>query len=177
MWVAKNRQKPPEQNAFAQRARRKRGQPETPAPQASEAPREPAAVADQMPDLDALREAAQAAAELVGATTPQAVPYDRNSASEEYTQAPDIATVPEPQSEPEQPRGGRKPSPEVAERKAAVLRLVQGAGSEGIRKRDLAAQLDVKETQLQPLLAHWQGEGKVENRRMPETREFRWFAL
>jgi hypothetical protein len=178
MWVAKNRQKPPEENAFAKRARRKRGAPSAPAPEVAPEPYqapEPATVADQMPDLAALREAAQAAAELVNATTPKAASFERNPESAEYAQAPDIATVPE--AEPAEVQRGRKPSTEVQERKEAVLRLVREAGSAGIKKAELAAVMELKETQVSPALAHWQQEGKVENRRMPETREFRWFAL
>ena len=125
MWVARNRQKPPEENSFAQRARMKRGEAEAPAaPSAPVDERTPVEVGDAMPDLQALREATLKAA---------AVPFDRNPASEEYTQAPDISAYAEVSQEagltPEEATAERKrgrPRPQaVIERDARVLQLVK----------------------------------------------------
>lgn len=160
-WVAKNRQKPPEENAFAQRARRlRRGQ--KPEPEAAPAPVSqpestpgPSEVADAMPDLEALREAAQKAAELIHA--------------EEQ----------EPQSDPEPEKGrrGRKPSPAVQARNARILDIVQKAGTTGISKPDIAKALDgEKELQVYTSLRQLQGEGKVESKYL-DGLGYRWIAV
>lgn len=177
-WVAKNRQKAPEENAFAQRARRlRRGQKSEPvaAPEPVSEPEktpEPSEVADAMPDLQALREAAEKAAALVHAEEAKAVPFDRNPESEEYTQAPDIATVPEP----EKGKRGRKPSPEVQARNARVLDAVVKAEQVGISKPAIAELLGEKEQQVYTSLRQLQGDGKVDVKHVEGT-GYRWFAV
>lgn len=176
-WVAKNRQKAPENNAFAERARRKRrGQPEPEAaPEPVSEPEivpEPSEAAERMPDLQALREAADLAAALVHAEEAKSVPFDRNPASEEYTQAPDIATVPEP----EKGKRGRKPSPEVQARNARVLDAVRKAEQVGISKPAIAELLEEKEQQVYTSLRQLQADGKVDVRHM-EGLGYRWFVL
>jgi hypothetical protein len=176
-WVAKNRQKAPEQNAFAERARRKRTRNPNPEPVSEpfsepETTLEPSEVADAMPDLQALREAAEKAAALVHAEEAKAVPFDRNPESEEYTQAPDIATVPEP----EKGKRGRKPSPAVQERNARILEIVKNAEQVGISKPDIAAILEEKEQQVYTSLRQLQAEGKVESKYL-DGLGYRWLAL
>ena len=114
MYVAKSRQKPAE-NAFEKRARLKTEAAEAKAAAAAPAP---AAPLEPKPDAEALAKAA--------------VPFDRNPASEEYTQAPDIATV-----EPQKGKRGRKPDPAVQERNARVLEAVVKAGPVAFRSRTL----------------------------------------
>lgn len=182
-WVAKSRQKPPEENAFAQRARRlRRGQ--KPEPEAAPEPisepetvPEPSEVADAMPDLQALREAADKAAALVHAEEAKAVPFDRNPESEEYTQAPDISTVnPSGPSDLEKGKRGRKPSPAVQARKTKILDAVRKAEQVGISKPALAELLGEKEQQVYTSLRQLQADGKVDVRHM-EGLGYRWFAL
>jgi len=178
-WVAKNRQKAPEQNAFAERARRKRTRNPNPEPEAApeavsepEKAPEPSEVADAMPDLQALREAAEKAAALVHAEEAKAVPFDRNPESEEYTQAPDIATV----VEPEKGKRGRKPSPAVQERNARVLDAVRKAEQVGISKPALAELLEEKEQQVYTSLRQLQADGKVDVKHLDGI-GYRWLAL
>lgn len=160
-WVARNRQKAPENNAFAERARRKRTrnpnpEPEETAPEAVSAPDrtpEPVEVADSMPDLQALREAAQQVSEMIHA--------DR---------------VAEATPEPEAPRRGRQPDPAVQERHARVLALVQEAGQEGTTKPKLAEDLEEKEQQVYTSLRALQKDGKVESKYL-DGLGYRWIAV
>lgn len=156
-WVAKNRQKAPEQNAFAERARRKRTRNPNPESEAASEPvsepqalPEPVEVAESMPDLQALREAAEKAAALIHAD--------------------------EPEPEPEASRRGRKPDPAVTERTARVLEEVQKAGASGISKPQLAEVLGEKEQQVYTSLRALQKDGKVESKSL-EGLGYRWLAL
>lgn len=168
MWVARNRQKAPEDNAFAQRARRKRGETKPPAaPSAPEPAPTPVEVADAMPDLQALREATLKAA---------AVPFDRNPESEEYTQAPDISAYAEEEATAERKRGRPRPQA-VIERDARVLQLVKDAEQVGISKPEIAALMDEKEQQVYTSLRQLQKEGHVENRYVTDIKAYRWFAV
>lgn len=176
-WVARNRQKAPENNPFAKRAQRnrRRGAPPEKAPEPVSEPEktpEPSEVADAMPDLQALREAAEKAAALVHAEEAKAVPFDRNPESEEYAQAPDISTV----SEPEKGKRGRKPSPAVQERNARVLDAVRKAEQVGISKPAIAELLEEKEQQVYTSLRQLQADGKVDVRHVEGT-GYRWFAV
>lgn len=179
-WVAKNRQKPPEDNAFAQRARRQRGgQPDAapePVSEPEKAP-EPSEVADTMPDLQALREAARKAAALVHEEEAKAW---INPDPEEITAgvrvvAPTNAEL-EPEPETEKPRRGRKPSPEVQARNARVLEIVKNAEQVGISKPDIAAILEEKEQQVYTSLRQLQAEGLVESKYL-DGLGYRWLAL
>jgi hypothetical protein len=154
MYVAKSRQKPAE-NAFEKRARLK-----TEAAEAKAAATAPAPVApvEPKPDAEALAKSS--------------VPFDRNPASEEYTQAPDIATV-----EPAKGKRGRKPDPAVQERNARVLEAVVKAGPVGISKPDIAAQLNgEKEQQIYTSLQKLRDEGKVKSEYL-DGLGYRWLAL
>jgi hypothetical protein len=169
-WVAKNRQKAPEQNAFAERARRKRTRNPNPEPEPAPEPvsepqavPEPVEVADSMPDLQALREAAEKAAALIHA--------DEAKAADEA-----VALGQELQPQPEAPRRGRKPDPAVMERTAKTLEAVQKAGAAGISKPDLAAALEEKEPQVYTSLRALQKEGKVESKYL-DGLGYRWIAL
>lgn len=174
MWVATNRQKPPEENAFAERARRKRHGHEIAAEAASAAQKapEPSEVADSMPDLQALREAAEKANALIHAAQAPAVPFERNPDSEEYVQAPDIAAVPEP----EKSRRGRQPSPEVQARHARVLEAVRNAEQVGIAKPAIAELLGEKEDQVYTSLRKLQGDGLVKSEYVDGV-GYRWIAV
>lgn len=167
-WVAKNRQKPPEDNAFAQRARRnRRGQPEA-APEPVSEPEttpEPSEVADAMPDLQALREAAEKAAALVH--------EEESKAADELSR---LGQEIQPEPEAEKPRRGRKPSPEVQARNARVLEIVKNAEQVGISKPDIAAILEEKEQQVYTSLRQLQAEGLVESKYL-DGLGYRWLAL
>lgn len=162
-WVAKNRQKPPEENAFAKRAQRNRRAADRLAEsKAAEAPTEPqsvpesAEVADAMPDLQALREAQEKAADELS------------------TLGQEIQAEPEPEAD--KPRRGRKPSPEVQARNAKVLELVRQSEQVGISKPDIAAILEEKEQQVYTSLRQLQGEGLVESKYL-DGLGYRWLAL
>lgn len=180
-WVARNRQKPPEENAFAQRARRnRRGQP---APEAAPEPvsepekaPEPSEVADAMPDLQALREAAQKAAALVHAeeAQPEPEPTPEEETAAILADPNTMAAIAE--AEAEKPRRGRKPSPEVQARNARVLEIVKDAEQVGISKPDIAGIMKEKEQQVYTSLRQLQGEGLVDVRHVEGT-GYRWFAL
>lgn len=192
-WVATNRQKAPENNAFAKRAQRnrERGNPTKAAPEPVSEPEtapEPSEVADRMPDLQALREAAEQAAALIHAEEVKAVPFERNPDSGQFVQAPDIAAVEaadklttlgqeiQPEPEPTKGKRGRKPSPEVQARNARILDIVQEAGAAGISKPDIAKALDgEKEQQVYTSLRQLQGEGKVESKYL-DGLGYRWIA-
>jgi len=99
-----------------------------------------------------------------------AAPFVRNSESEEYTQAPDIATVPD--------RGrGRPKSEATEERQRRILELLNTAGNIGMSKPDLAAQLGEKEANVYTALSKLAAAGQVESRRDPETRKYAWYAV
>jgi hypothetical protein len=165
-WVAKNRQKPPEENAFAQRARRNRRGQEPPqaAPEPVSEPEktpEPSEVADAMPDLQALREAAQKAAAVI---------HEKDEAKAEGKLDEFLAV------EPEKPRRGRKPSPEVQARNARVLEIVKNAEQVGISKPDIAAIMEEKEQQVYTSLRQLQAEGLVESKYL-DGLGYRWLAV
>lgn len=170
-WVAKNRQKAPEENAFAQRARRlRRGQKPEPvaAPEPVSEPEktpEPSEVADAMPDLQALREAAEKAAALVHA--------EEAKAADELTA---LGQEIQPEPEPEKGKRGRKPSPEVQARNARVLDAVVKAEQVGISKPAIAELLGEKEQQVYTSLRQLQGDGKVDVKHVEGT-GYRWFAV
>jgi len=175
-WVAKNRQKAPEENAFAKRARRNRTRNPNPEPETAPEPisepettPEPSAVADAMPDLQALREAAEKAAALIHA--------DEVKAADELSAlGQEIQGEPEPEPEPETSRRGRKPDPAVAERTAKILEEVRQAGASGISKPDLAEKVQEKEQQVYTSLRQLQKDGKVESKYL-DGLGYRWVAL
>lgn len=177
MYVARSRQKPPE-NAFQMRSRMKAEQ------EAAEAAAKatPAPV-EQTPDLDALREAAARAAALVHGLVPESAPEpqpDDMSGHEilasTYDEVESFAKAEAAQKEPE-PTRGRPASSTVAERTARILELIVKAGSEGISKPDLAAAVETKEANVQVALGKLKDAGKVESRRLPDTGKYRWFAV
>lgn len=172
-WVAKSRQKPPEENAFAQRARRlRRGHKTEPeaAPEPVSAPEstpEPSEVADAMPDLQALREAADKAAALVHSEEAKAA--DELSALGQEIQ-------PEPEPETGKAKRGRPQSAAVKERNARILEIVKKSEQVGISKPDIAELLGEKEQQVYTSLRQLQGEGLVESKYL-DGLGYRWLAL
>lgn len=175
-WVATNRQKAPEDNAFARRAQRNRQRGKAPEPISEpETALEPSEAADRMPDLQALREAAASAAALIH--------DDRDPASGQFVQSPEKAADEltalgqeiQPEPEPEKGKRGRKPSPEVQARNARILEIVQKAGAAGISKPDIAAELKEKEQQVYTSLRQLQGDGKVESKYL-DGLGYRWIA-
>lgn len=175
MYVAKSRQKPPE-NAFQMRSRMKAEQEAAEAAKA--APREPAQVADQMPDLDALREAAARAAALVHAAEPELKTFDDavEDANRPTFNSAELGGVSGVDEAPE-PTRGRPASSTVAERTARILELITEAGDAGISKPDLAAAVETKEANVQVALGKLKDAGKVESRRLPDTGKYRWFLV
>lgn len=188
MYVARSRQKPPE-NAFQMRSRMKAEQ--EAAEQAAKAAPSPAELADSMPDLDALREAAARAAALVHGPVAESAPEKdsgdlealREAAAKAVAERTDVGltslTAVKPSevaTEPEATRG-RPASSTVAERTARILELVTEAGSEGISKPDLAAAVETKEANVQVALGKLKDAGKVESRRLPDTGKYRWFLV
>lgn len=184
MYVARSRQKPPE-NAFQMRSRMKAEQ------EAAEQAAKAAAVpVEQTPDLDSLREAAARAAALVHASETVVdnpgeiaeiaeslrgkgelhIPESMALTSLTAVKPSEVAAEPEPTR-------GRPASPTVAERTARILELVVSAGSEGISKPDLAAAVETKEANVQVALGKLKDAGKVESRRLPDTGKYRWFAV
>lgn len=147
MFVARNRQRPPEENAFAKRARTKRE-----AAASAEAPAAPAvAVSGEVSELSV--PAVEAPADVAGAPV-ETTPTTEHSA-----------------------RRGRPRSAAVEERNAKVLELVGGAQRDGIAKSDIAELLGEKEQQVYTSLRQLAQDGKVESRNVPEAGEYRWFAL
>ena len=179
-YVARSRQKPPE-NAFQMRSRMKAEQEAAEAAKA--APREPAVVADSMPDLDALREAAARAAALVHGPVAESAPELRTfedlvKDAEQSSSTPNeqLGGVTGVVIDPE-PTRGRPASSTGAERTARILELIVSAGSEGISNPDLAAAVETKEANVQVALGKLKDAGKVESRRLPDTGKYRWFAV
>lgn len=177
MYVARSRQKPPE-NAFQMRSRMKAEQ-----EAAEQAAKATPAPTEQAPDLDALREAAARAAALVhGAETAQDYgpgPEDMRGheiLASTYDEVESFAKAEAERTEPE-PTRGRPASSTVAERTARILELIMSAGSEGISKPDLAAAVGTKEANVQVALGKLKDAGKVESRRLPDTGKYRWFRV
>lgn len=176
MYVARSRQKPPE-NAFQMRSRMKAEQEaEAEAKESAKRFAKKASVNDQAPDLDALREAAARAAALVHGTELEAelkvledmrgVEVTASTVDEDKV----IIDAPEPTR-------GRPASSTVAERTARILELITESGTEGISKPDLAAAVETKEANVQVALGKLKDAGKVESRRLPDTGKYRWFAV
>jgi multidrug efflux pump subunit AcrB len=170
-WVARSRQKPPEENAFAQRAKRlRRGQKPEPqaAPEPVSAPEktpEPSEVADAMPDLQALREAAEKAAALVHSEEAKAA--DELSALGQEIQ---------PETDQGKAKRGRPQSAAVKERNARILEIVKKSEQVGISKPDIAELLGEKEQQVYTSLRQLQAEGLVESKYL-DGLGYRWLAL
>lgn len=176
MYVAKSRQKPPE-NAFQMRSRMKAEQ------EAAEAAKATPAPVEQTPDLDALREAAARAAALVHGPVAESAPElktfeDLVKDAEQSSSTPNeqLGGVTGVVIDPE-PTRGRPASSTVAERTARILELIVSAGDEGISKPDLAAAVETKEANVQVALGKLKDAGKVESRRLPDTGKYRWFTV
>lgn len=175
MYVARSRQKPPE-NAFQMRSRMKAEQ------EAAEAAKAAPTPVEQTPDLDALREAAARAAALVhGAETAQDYgpgPEDVNIREPVLVSVDEVESFAKAEAVTEsEPTRGRPASSTVAERTARILELITGAGDEGISKPDLAAAVETKEANVQVALGKLKDAGKVESRRLPDTGKYRWFLV
>ena len=176
MYVAKSRQVPPE-NAFS---RRRKAQAELEAKEAAKRMPEPAVVADQMPDLDALREAAARAAALVhgeGTRTfaeavddaEQAARVDFNSSELDDDNATDEA--------PEDKPRGRPKSSAAEERANRVLELVTQAGSDGTTKAALVQATGENPPNVNTSLQRLKDEGKIDSKPVEGSKALAWFAV
>lgn len=174
MYVARSRQKPPE-NAFQMRARMKAEQ------EAAEAAKAAPMPVEQTPDLDALREAAARAAALVhgpvAESAPEPKPEDMRGHEILASTFDEVESFAKAESDRAEPTRGRPASSTVAERTVRILELIVSAGSEGISKPDLAAAVKTKEANVQVALGKLKDAGKVESRRLPDTGKYRWFAV
>ena len=177
MYVARSRQKPPE-NAFQIRSRLKAAQEAAEAEKA--APIAP--VQEPFPteaEAIALREAVARAAALVHGSEPEPDEDDTEETSMRGTSVTAVA-VDEVESftaaTKEADGRGRPPSSTVAERTACVLELIVEAGSEGISKPALAEAVGTKEANVYTSLRKLQGAGQVETRQLPD-KTYRWFAV
>ena len=153
MFVATNRQRPPQDNAFARRAQMKRG-----GPIASEAApeTEPLTVVEN-PDVAKMQELL-AAAQVTEEPAPP-------------------AADPEPETEPE-PKGrpGRAKSAATLGREAKVLEYVTDAKQVGVTKAVLSQLIGATPQQVNAALQALAAEGKVESKPKPDSKALLWFA-
>ena len=173
MYVAKSRQVPPE-NAFS---RRRKAQAELEAREAAKRMPEPAVVADQMPDLDALREAAARAAALVHGPVTEPAPepeWVEASGHEPVLIAVDDG---EQFSAAEESKRGRPKSSAAEERANRVLELVTQAGSDGTTKAALVAATGENPPNVNTSLQRLKDEGKIESRSVEGSKALAWFAV
>lgn len=168
-WVAKNRQKAPE-NAFMKRARLKaeadeKRAAERAAASVSESESTPEVAPE--PDFEALRKAALNMVEELR-------PNTEGMKGVEVT----ASTIDEDKTLPTAPAStrGRKKSEATAKRDAAVLETVQAAGPEGISKPDIAVKVEEKEQQVYTSLQLLRNEGKVKSEYI-DGLGYRWIAL
>jgi hypothetical protein len=163
-FVATNRQRAPE-NGFQKRARLKR--------EAEEVRVAAAAAAIPVPDLAALRKAAEDAAALVHAAEP-AEPLTLDTLIEAAAEAGagpgHDAEVEEPE-----PKRGRPMSAAVIKRNATILQLL-AENPEGLSKPQLATELQEKEANVYSSLRRLQSDGKV---RMENTEgtKYLWYLV
>jgi hypothetical protein len=173
MYVAKSRQVPPE-NAFS---RRRKAQAELEAKEAAKRMPEPAAVAEQMPDLDALREAATRAAALVHAPAVESDPElksyedlvkDADAVKTEF----DINGDDVPRD-----RRGRPKSSAAEDRANRVLELVTQAGTVGVTKAALVQATGENPPNVNTSLQRLKDEGKIDSKPVEGSKALAWFAV
>jgi hypothetical protein len=173
MYVAKSRQVPPE-NAFS---RRRKAQAELEAKEAAKRMPEPAVVAEQMPDLDALREAAMRAAALVHGSEIGPAPEANPEAVS--VREPVLIAVDEVEqfTAAEESRRGRPKSSAAEERANRVLELVTQAGSDGTTKAALVQATGENPPNVNTSLQRLKDEGKIDSKPVEGSKALRWFAV
>lgn len=173
MYVAKSRQVPPE-NAFS---RRRKAQAELEAREAAKRMPEPAVVAEQMPDLDALREAAMRAAALVHGAEIGPAPVSEPEAVS--VREPVLIAVDEVEqfTAAEESKRGRPKSSAAEERANRVLELVTQAGSDGTTKAALVAATGENPPNVNTSLQRLKDEGKVDSKPVEGSKALAWFAV
>ena len=176
MYVAKSRQVPPE-NAFS---RRRKAQAELEAKEAAKRMPDPAVVADQMPDLDALREAAARAAALVHGPVAESAPEPKwveSSGHEPVLIAVDDDEQFTEATAAEESRRGRPKSSAAEERANRVLELVTQAGSDGTTKAALVQATGENPPNVNTSLQRLKDEGKIDSRPVEGSKALAWFAV
>lgn len=168
MYVAKSRQVPPE-NAFS---RRRKAQAELEAREAAKRMPEPAVVADQMPDLDALREAAARAAALVHGPVTESVPEPEPEGMELTS-----LTAVKPSDITEESKRGRPKSSAAEDRANRVMELVTQAGSDGTTKAALVAATGENPPNVNTSLQRLKDEGKIDSKPVEGSKALAWFAV
>lgn len=173
MYVAKSRQVPPE-NAFS---RRRKAQAELEAKEAAKRMPEPAVVADQMPDLDALREAAARAAALVHGPSAESAPEPEPEAVS--VREPTLIAVDEVEqfSAAEESKRGRPKSSAAEERANRVLELVKGSGTVGVTKAALVRSTGENPPNVNTSLQRLKDEGKIDSKPVEGSKALAWFAV
>lgn len=173
MYVAKSRQVPPE-NAFS---RRRKAQAELEAREAAKRMPEPAVVADQMPDLDALREAAARAAALVHGPVAESAPEPEPEAVS--VREPVLIAVDEVEqfTAAEESKRGRPKSSAAEERANRVLELVTQAGSDGVTKAALVQATGENPPNVNTSLQRLKDEGKIDSKPVEGSKALAWFAV
>lgn len=187
MYVAKSRQVPPE-NAFS---RRRKAQAELEAKEAAKRMPEPAVVADQMPDLDALREAAARAAALVHGSTAESetmatgtIPEAafRQAVADEMNADTGLTSITavkpsEAQAEAEESKRGRPKSSAAEDRANRVLELVKGSGTVGVTKAALVRSTGENPPNVNTSLQRLKDEGKIDSKPVEGSKALAWFAV
>lgn len=173
MYVAKSRQVPPE-NAFS---RRRKAQAELEAKEAAKRMPDPAAVAEQMPDLDALREAAARAAALVHGPVVESAPQAEPEAAS--VREPTLIAVDEVEqfNAAEESKRGRPKSSAAEERANRVLELVTHAGTVGVTKAALVEATGENPPNVNTSLQRLKDEGKIDSKPVEGSKALRWFAV
>lgn len=173
MYVAKSRQVPPE-NAFS---RRRKAQAELAATEAAKRMPEPAVVADQMPDLDALREAAARAAALVHGPSAESAPEPEPEAVS--VREPTLIAVDEVEqfSAAEESKRGRPKSSAAEDRANRVLELVKGSGTVGVTKAALVRSTGENPPNVNTSLQRLKDEGKIDSKPVEGSKALAWFAV
>ena len=150
-YVATNRQRPPEDNAFARRARSKRREPE------------PEPVKEVTPLVDS-------------APVGEVLPLAEAKAQVLLAAAAAEVSVSESEPDPEPKRGGRVKSQATIDREAKVLMVVRNAEQVGVTKADLAALVEATPQQVNAALQALASEGKVRSAPKPDSKALLWFA-
>ena len=182
MYVAKSRQVPPE-NAFS---RRRKAQAELEAKEAAKRMPGPAEVAESMPDLDALREAAARAAALVHGSdlesAPEPKPEDMRGqeahliAMDEVESFTEVASA-HVEASTEEGKRGRPKSSAAEERANRVLGLVTRSGEDGVTKAALVEATGENPPNVNTSLQRLKDEGKIDSRPVEGSKALRWFAV
>ena len=141
---------------------------------------EPAVVADQMPDLDALREAAMRAAALVHGSTPEPVseakPEDMRGQEAHLIAVDEVEQFTEATAAEESKRG-RPKSSAAEERANRVLGLVTRSGEDGVTKAALVEATGESAPNVNTSLQRLKDEGKIDSKPVEGSKALAWFAV